>query len=402
MIPARRARFNRDFTPAAHAAVLDQITRRLGVPVEFRVSETPCFFPASLLDRLSQAALDMVATLVDDAAYRAAADAIVPAEFRLARGEARPTFLQVDFGLVRAGDTYEGRLVELQAFPSLYAFQPVLAAAYVERHGLSGVHAFLSGLTDERYHDLCRQAIVGRHDPEEVVLLEIDPAHQKTLPDFVASRQAWGVATVDVRDVRREGRRLVYPRDGRMVPIARIYNRVVPDDLTRRGATLAFDFRDDLDVEWTGGPDWFFRISKFSLPWLRHPWVPETRRLDTVDRLPVDRDDWILKPLFSFAGGGIVFGPTDAEVAAIPTIRRRDYILQRRVAFTPVIATPHGPTQVEVRIMLVDDQGEYRPVIALGRMGRGKMMGVDHNRNLEWVGATAVLQSPDAAVTEIS
>ena len=158
---------------------------------------------------------------------------------------------------------------------------------------------------------------------------------------------------------------------------------------TKSGATLAFDYRDDLDVEWTGGPDWFFRISKFSIPWLRHPWVPETHFLDDAARAAADRDDWLLKPLFSFAGGGIIFAPTDADIAAIPRDQRHHYILQRRVAFTPVINTPHGATQAEIRIMLIDDGGVYRPLIPLIRMGRGKMMGVDHNKGLAWVGASA-------------
>jgi len=221
--------------------------------------------------------------------------------------------------------------------------------------------------------------------------MEVDPQHQKTLPDFILTEKTWGVRTVDVRDVECEGRRLFYRRDGRRTRIARIYNRVIPDDLARRGAALPFDYRDDLDVEWTGGPDWFFRISKFSIPWLRHPWVPETQYLDQVPELPRDRDNWLLKPLFSFAGGGIIFGPSDAEIDAIPPAQKRHFVLQRRVAFTPVIHTPHGATQAEIRIMLIDDAGAYRPLIALVRMGRGKMMGVDHNKGLAWVGASAAL-----------
>jgi hypothetical protein len=241
-----------------------------------------------------------------------------------------------------------------------------------------------------------RRAIVGDHDPAEVVLLEIDPRHQKTLPDFVVTEQLWGVRAVDVRSVVRDGRRLWYDRDGRRTPIARVYNRVIPDELQHRRLELAFDFRDDLDLEWTGGPDWFFRISKFSIPWLRHPSVPRTQYLSEVTKLPEDRENWILKPLFSFAGGGIIFAPTDEQLASIAAADRSNYILQERVPFTPTIDTPYGPTQAEIRIMMVRD-GErdgtprYRAVLPLVRMGRGKMMGVDYNKGLRWVGATAGL-----------
>ena len=145
------------------------------------------------------------------------------------------------------------------------------------------------------------------------------------------------------------------------------------------------------EVEWTGGPDWFFRISKFAIPWLRHPWVPETHYLNDVASLPEPRDEWLLKPLFSFAGGGIIFGPTDADIRAIPPDDRRHYVLQRRVSFTPLICTPHGPTQAEVRIMFVRDDSQYRAVLPLVRMGRGRMMGVDHNKGLSWVGSSAAL-----------
>ena len=391
MIPERRERFNREFSDDRYQVFLARMLGQTGVPIQFRLSETPCFFPASLLEQLSRASLSMVSSLLGNQAYRAAADDVVPPAFRLPNGEQRPSFLQIDFGLVQTPSGVEGRLVELQAFPSLYAFQPVIAAAYAETWSLDGVTAYLGGITADEYTAICRRVIVGDHDPSEVVLMEVDPLHQKTLADFTITEQTWGVRPVDVRDVICEGRRLFYLRNGKRTRIARIYNRVIPDDLARSGATLAFDYRDDLDVEWTGGPDWFFRISKFSIPWLRHPWVPETHYLDQLPELPRDRDNWLLKPLFSFAGGGILFAPSAADIAAIPAGERHNFVLQQRVAFTPVINTPHGATQAEIRIMLIDDDGLYRPLIPLVRMGRGKMMGVNYNKGFAWVGASAAL-----------
>jgi hypothetical protein len=237
---------------------------------------------------------------------------------------------------------------------------------------------------------LMGRAILGGHDPEQVVLMEIDPDHQKTRPDFVETERRWGVRAVDITTLVKEGRRLLYRRDGRLVPIRRIYNRTIIDELVRRKVTAPFDYRDDLDVEWAGHPNWYFRISKFSLPWLKHPSVPRTWFLDRLEKMPADRENFVLKPLYSFAGAGIVFEPTDADLAAIPADRRHDYVVQERVRFTPVIETPHGGTQVEIRIMYVW-LDELRAVMPLLRMGRGKMMGVDHNKNLEWVGASAAL-----------
>jgi hypothetical protein len=394
VIPALRQRFNREFTPSRYAAFIADIERRCGVPIEFRLSETPCFIPGSLLTRLVTAANELLAQLLDQPAYRAAADAVVPAAFRMAGGESRPTFAQVDFGLVQTPAGIEGRLVELQAFPSLYGFQTLLAETCRQHYGLEELTPYFGGLDRESYVRDVGRTIVGEHDPAEVVLLEIDPERQKTRPDFVVTEQLWGVRAIDVSQVEQRGRQLYAREKGRTTRIARIYNRMIPDELVRRGMRLPFDLTADLDVEWAGGPDWFFRVSKFSIPWLRHAWVPKTFYLDELRELPGDRDNWLLKPLFSFAGGGIVFAPTDADIEAIPAEARHEYILQERVSFTPLIDTPHGPTQVEIRIMMIRDGDGYRAVLPLARMGRGKMMGVDHNKGLAWVGAAAVLIDP--------
>ena len=108
--------------------------------------------------------------------------------------------------------------------------------------------------------------------------------------------------------------------------------------------------------------------------------------------MPRDNQNYLLKPLYSFAGVGIKFAPTQADLDAIPADQRHNYILQERMRFEPVIQTPHGPTQMETRMMFVwPEGGELTPVLPLVRMGRGMMMGVDHNRNLEWVGGSAAL-----------
>lgn len=396
MVPERRRAFNERFTDSRYQTYRAAIERRCGTSIEFRLSETPCFLPERLVADLVDASHALIRQLLDNREYRRAADAVVPAEFRVPHGEPEPTFVQVDFGLLETGAGLEPRLVELQAFPSLYGFQVAMAEAAIDAYDLADMTPFLDGLSREAYLALMRRAMVGDHDPAEVVLLEIDPRHQKTLPDFVVTEQLWGVRPVDVRSVVCEGRRLWYDRDGRLTPIARVYNRVIPDELQHRRLELAFDFRDDLDLEWTGGPDWFFRISKFSLPWLRHPSVPRTQYLSEVSRMPEDRENWLLKPLFSFAGGGIIFAPTDEQLASIAAADRGRYVLQERVPFTPTIDTPYGPTQAEIRIMLVldgarDGKPMYRAVLPLVRMGRGKMMGVDYNKGLSWVGAAAGL-----------
>jgi hypothetical protein len=401
MIPFLRKAFNDGFTPEKYQAFLKRMDDVCGTHVQFRLSETPCFFPKPLIDRMAADGAELIRQLVDNPAYLAKSDEAVPAEFKVPNEPRHPMFVQVDFGLVRdARGELQPKLVELQAFPSLYAYQGPLAEAYIDvyglaasgfRHSASGhLKYFLSGLETSSYRDLLHRAIVGTHDPENVILMEIDPLHQKTLPDFLLTEKMLGVRTVDIIDIKKEGSRLYYERDGKRVPIRRIYNRAIVDELERKNVKLAFDWRDDLDVEWAGHPNWYFRISKFSIPSLKHESVPKTWFLDQLDEIPPDLDNYALKPLYSFAGLGVVIAPKKEDIAAIPAEKRPYYILQERMNFEPVIATPHGATKAEVRVMYVW-LDELKPVLTIIRTGRGLMMGVDHNKNLEWVGASAGL-----------
>ncbi len=394
MIPALREEFNRKFTPEKYQALLHGLDRECGTHIGFRVSETPCFVPKSLLDQMARYGSELVAQLLDNPEYLRASDASVPPQYNVPNQPARPMFVQVDFGLVRgAGGELEPKLVELQAFPSLYGYQAASAHQYVDSYDLDpSLGTYLSGLDRDSYWKLMRQLIVGGHNPENVILMEIDPENQKTLPDFLVTQRELGIAIVDILSLTKRGRKLFYHKDGREIEVKRIYNRCIVDELERKGVTLPFDLREELDVEWAGHPNWYFRISKFSIPYLKHDCVPRTWFLDELSELPKDNENYLLKPLYSFAGVGIKFAPTQADLDAIPASQRHDYILQERVQFEPVIQTPHGPTQMEIRMMFVwPEGGKLTPVLPLVRMGRGIMMGVDHNKNLEWVGGSAAL-----------
>ena len=405
MLQPYRDRFNANFTPAAYADLLSRlncITRTDAV--EFRIAETPCFFSASLMDALAATGAELTRQLLDNADYMQASDQTIPAQYRVPNENLQPNFMTVDFGLVRNSDgSLSPRLVELQAFPSIFGYQDAAARQYIESFHLQpDLTWHLGGLNPQSYWDLLRRVIVGAHDPENVILLEIDPERQKTLPDFHIYEDRLGIATIDITSLRKQGNRLFYQRGGREIPIHRIYNRTIVDELERRKIQLPFDYRDELDVEWAGHPNWYFRISKFSLPSLDHPAVPKAVFLDdwfareNLGGLPEDRGELLLKPLYSFAGKGIQFAPTDADLDVIPTADRPLYLLQERVSFEPVIATPFGLTQAEIRIMyLWPDGGDLQPAISLVRLGRGMMMGVDHNRDRQWVGGSAALIPPD-------
>ncbi len=428
MIFELRSCFNRAYTPDRYAALLARLKERCGTPIGFRVAETPVFFELSMLEEIAEAGARLCRRLIEDPLYLAEARKAIPAGFRVGGETPRPHFLTADFALVRgAGGRLVPRLVEMQAFPSIYGFQAVLCEAYRETFSLDRkLGTFLSGLDESSCWSLLRETIVAGHDPKTVVLTEVDPLHQKTFPDFAITARKLGIAVVDIAALEPEGRRLTYRDDrGRRIPVTRIYNRAIADELIARKIRLPFDLEREWEVEWAGHPNWYFLVSKFSIPFLSQsgarpeapagapdavvpPAVflsdflsgsgssPGRERLEAAGvSLPVSAPgavyaNLLLKPLFSFAGKGIQFDPSQADLEAIPRERRGEYLLQQRMSFVPTVETPHGLTQAEIRILyLWPDAGVLTPVLPLVRLGRGRMMGVDYNRNQEWVGASA-------------
>ncbi|MDZ4800592.1 MAG: hypothetical protein SGI92_20740 [Bryobacteraceae bacterium] len=369
MVPSQRSRFNQNWTEAKYQNFLRLLEARVGEPTRFRHSETPVFLPLGLIQSMETAGREIVGQLLNDPLYEAASARAIPPRYRVPNEAPSPLFVQADFGL---DENMQPRLVEIQGFPSLYAYQPVMAECYREAFELNSPFTFPAN-----YNQLLGQAILSDKDPKNVVLLEVDPENQKTFCDFAITRRDFGVEPVDITRVVKKGNKLYKP-DG-ITPIHRIYNRAIIDEIQRKDLQLPFEWTDDLDVEWAGHPNWYFRLSKFSLPYLKHPTVPET-----IPAQPVpDPQNWVLKPLWSFAGLGVIVGPTAAQIAAATPAE--DYILQRRVNFHPFIDTPYGPTKAEIRVMYIDMQ----PVNIIMRMGRGAQMGVDHNKGLKWIGASA-------------
>ncbi len=391
MIPSLRQRFNSHWSEDAYARFLSLLESEFGEAPPFRLSETPCFLPAALVARAARYGREIVHQLLANPAYAARADAAIPVRWRVPNEPPHPLFVQADFGIDQDGNL---QLVEIQGFPSLYGFQPYLAQAYQRAYALDqDLQLLPDGLTLEDYIAELRTAIVAGHDPAEVVLLEIDPWRQKTRQDFLATTKMLGIPTVDARAVQKQGNRLFYAGTNGPVPISRIYNRVIADEVERLGIDLPFDFRDDLAVEWAGHPNWFFRLSKFSLPFLDHPAVPRSVFLDEAS--PSDNPaDYVLKPLYSFAGTGVIVGPTRRQLNDIPAADRPDFLLQKRIEFVPVIHTPHGLTKIEIRVMYIW-RDSMRPLNLIIRMGRGAQMGVDFNKGLGWVGASAAFIHAD-------
>ena len=393
MDPHFRALFNRQFTDALYQRYQRDLAGRLNMQFDFRLAESPLFLPDDFKARAVRAAEEIIAQLSGRSRLSEMQRAI-PAQWNTPGMDALPNFAQVDFAVTRdAEGNLAPRLIELQGFPSLTGLQVVQRDAWYDvLQTMEGLDhrwsCWFSGYDRESFLDLARQTIVGDHAPEEVILMDIDPARQKTATDFAATKLLFGVDAVDPRSLILKGRQL-FRSDGSRV--RRIYNRVVFDELIRKNLVLPFDYRDDLDVEWAPHPNWYWVWSKYSLPFLDHPAVPKATFVSHLDRLPDDLSRYVLKPLFSFAGGGVNVEPTRADIDAIPANERSNWCLQEKIEYEPAMqAADGGAVKVEIRMMFLRPDNVAKPVLAqnLVRLSRGKMLGVDFNKDFTWVGSS--------------
>jgi hypothetical protein len=396
MDPALRSAFNRAYTPDFYTRYLARLEEKLGCKIPFRIAETPLFMPPGLRDRLAKAATEIVAQISRPEVIERGKRAIPP-HLDVPRMDALPNCVQVDFAIVRGPDgELEGKVVELQAFPSLYGLMviqgEVMAEALAPIPGLDRPWSlFFSGLDRDTFVPRLRRALLGGEDPEHVVLLDLDPPAQKTYPDFVATRMLTGVTAVCPTTLVREGRRLFRDVGGKRVPVKRIFNRIVFDELEQKKIALPFRYTDDLDVTWCSHPNWYWTWSKDTLPSIDHPAVPRARYVSDLDRIPDDLDRYVLKPLFSFAGAGVKVDPTRADIEAIPEKDRSKWIVQEKITYDPGLIMPDGNgVKGEVRMMFLRAPDEEKPTLVLNlvRLSRGKMLGVDQNKDLTWVGGT--------------
>ena len=391
MIPGIRSSYNEAFTPETYEAFLRELHGVYPGAIEFRVAETPVFIPRTLGQQMKDTCSYIIEQICAPDFIRKT-DAAVPAGEQVPGEIGHPHFLAFDFGICTDADGKPApRLIEMQGFPTLFGFQ-AMYPEILEKHVRipEGFSNYFGGLDRSSYLKILRDVIVGDADPEEVILLEIDPDHQKTKVDFYATRDYLGIRPICITQLISEGDRLYYEHDGRRIRVRRIYNRLIFDELNQRRDTLGPipDLTAPWDVTWVTHPDWFYRISKYTLPLLRHDCIPETRFLHEITEWPSNLSDYVLKPLFSFAGQGVVIDITPEDIAAVE--HPEHWILQRKEMYADIIRTPDGPAKAEIRLMYVWKDGDARPTLVtnLARISKGKMVGVRYNQDKTWVGGS--------------
>ncbi|HKR65675.1 MAG TPA: hypothetical protein VJZ00_18230 [Thermoanaerobaculia bacterium] len=393
-----RSLFNAQFTPEVYEWYSRELSRRLESTFEFRLAESPVFLPDGFKQRAVESANAIVEQLSDPALIERM-KAAIPERWNTPGMDRLPNLSQVDFAVVRENGELVPKLIELQGFPSLTGLQviqrDVWKEALAKMDGLDVAWScWFSGYDREAFVELARRTIVGKQDPAEVILMDLEPRKQKTYPDFAATKLLFGVDAVDPTQLTKRGNQLWRQTAKGNTRVRRIYNRVVFDELINKGVELPFDYRDDLDVEWSPHPNWYWVWSKYSLPFLKHESVPRARFVSELEHIPDDLSRYVLKPLFSFAGGGVNVDPTRADIDAIPENERHAWCLQEKIEYEPaLVAADGGGVKVEIRMMFLRPDDEPKPILAqnLIRLSRGKMLGVDFNKQFTWVGSSVGL-----------
>ncbi len=386
-----RTRFNNSFTERKYLDFLDSIERETNHRPPFRIAETPIFVGRAMKKKLFEACDSLTDVIVRPDFKEKTQGALRP-EYDVPGETAQSLFLQYDFGICQEKDgTLVPKLIEAQGFPTLYFYQDLVADKYSSFFDVPEDYTHLfGGLDRTAYKKLLRKVIIGNHPKENVVLLELEPEKQPTQIDFLLTTRELGIPTLCISDLKVSGREVYYTnKEGRKVQVHRIYNRTIFDELVgRNDIQREFHFTEDYDVEWAGHPNWFFRISKYTLPLFGGPYVPKTYFLEQLDSIPEDLENYVLKPLYSFSGSGVIYNVTPEHFEAIE--RPENFILQEKVNYYPVIQAPDAKVKCEIRILMIWEDGTPRPIIVnnLARLSRGEMIGVKYNKDKTWVGGS--------------
>ena len=389
MIKSLREKYNSEFTQSAYEKFVKDMDSEFNYHIDFRIAETPIFLPKYLMNEIMNAS-DEITKALESKEFKEYSKGGLPKQLEVPNEDEHTSLLAVDFAICKdENGNFIPQLIELQGFASLYCYQELLNIKMRKHFDIGeNLNTHFNGLNPDSYMKIVRDTIVGDTNPENVVLLEIEPEKQKTYIDFLCTEKYIGIKPVCITKVKREGKKLFYDNNGKKTPIERIYNRVIYDELAKR-SDIKYDFRfsEELDVKWVAHPNWFFKISKYSIPFLKNKYVPKTEFLSDVKEIPEDLENYVLKPLYSFAGAGVIFDLKKEDLDAIPEDKRKDYILQRKVNYEPSIITPDIPAKAEIRLLYVWNE-KPRLIHNLVRLSKGKMMGVDFNKNQTWVGSS--------------
>ncbi len=385
-----RTRFNQQFTEEKYNAFIDELDSLKPGALDFRVAETPIFVPKEFKEKMLSACEDII-DVITNPNFKSLTEKSIPADILIPGETAYPEFVVFDFGVCEneAGEL-EPQLIEMQGFPTLFAFQAYHSAITKDYAATPSTHSsYLNGYTETSYLQALKDIIVGDLNPANIILLEIYPEKQKTRIDFYCTEKLLGIKTVCLTKLIGKENKLYYEDNGQLIEIERIYNRLIFDDLHQQeGLTDIIDMTKPWEVEWISHPNWFYRISKYTLPFISNPYIPTTYFVNELKQVPPDLENYVLKPLFSFAGMGVIIDVTPSDITDLKD--PENWILQKKVQYAAVIETMDEPAKAEVRLFYFWKKEWDRPkaVLNLSRLSKGKMIGTRYNMDKTWVGGT--------------
>jgi hypothetical protein len=394
MIQKDRQFYNEQFTEEKYKSFLEDIIKTYNHTPPFKIAETPVFIPVALKNKLVVACNEIMEVINQPNFKELTEGAFFTPDTKTPNEDEHAKFIQLDFGICKdKNGALVPKLIELQGFPSLYLFQEVVGRMYRKHFGNAiptNYSQHVNGMTNQDYLNVLQQEIVGDTNPKQVILLEIEPEKQATAIDFFVTEKALGIKVICISKVIKKGTALFYLDDeGKEIKILKVYNRIIFDELQqKKDLKRGFDFLDEVDVIWIGHPNWFYRISKYTMPLLKGEFVPKSYYLDKIEVIPEDLENYVLKPLYSFAGAGVQIHVTRKMIDDITN--KSNYLLQEKVAYAPVVETMDEPAKCEVRMMLLHNSKTNKTEIVsnLVRLSKGEMVGVKYNKDKTWVGGT--------------
>ncbi|UBM59262.1 hypothetical protein LAG90_01140 [Marinilongibacter aquaticus] len=398
MIKQTREEYNKAFDEQQYTAMLQNIESEFPQTIDFRIAESPVFVDRDFKMKLLMAANSII-DFIQKPNFKSLTERAIPEQYKFQNESEYPHFLALDFAVTENDEKeLEPQLIELQGFPSLFGFQHYLSGKF-KRFGKfpAKLSPYFNRLNSFSYQSELEKFLKG-DAAQKTVLLEVYPEKQKTRIDFKLTEAFWGIETVCLSQIKAKDKTLFYEKEGEEVEIDRIYNRIIFDELEQKYPELTekVEILKQANVEWIGNPSWFYRVSKFMLPQLKGKYIPQAYYLNALPDKFENLDDYVLKPLFSFAGTGVDLYPSAEKIESIAD--KENYILQKKVQYKPAIETNTGDfVKSEIRLLYIWPPKSSRPklVTSLARLSRGEMIGVGQNQDEKWVGGTAVFYETD-------
>ena len=417
MIASIRQKFNAAFTEESYQNYLDFLNTPFPSALDFSVAETPIFIDKAFTEKML-ATGEYVNQVIQSDLFNSITEPCLKNVPLFPKETPLPACIVMDFAIAQnEHNAIVPALIELQGFPSLFAYEILQDECIRKTYTIpEGYSPYLNGYNKQKYMHHLESILKGdtlidtnenldtnnrnvsdstkdtlKHSNKHTVLLEILPHQQKTRIDFYCTEKYFNIPIVCITEIFVEENQLFYERAGKKIKIDRIYNRIVLDELKHqtkeiqeKGALL----HNKLDVEWVTHPHHFFRISKFLLPFLNHPYIPKTQFVDQLTSIPTALDKYILKPLFSFAGQGVIIDISADDISNIKD--PSSWILQEKVEYANCIETPTGQAKAELRLFYFWDESkqQFIATMNLTRLSKGKMIGVNYNKTATWVGGS--------------